>query len=107
MISLWTPSTRRKTSWPWTCTAAPEPLPCRSPAAATVAAVEAYGPAVRDLRRNLEINKLDNVDVIGGDAVREFPDQDADVLVVDPPRAGLAPRRSTLSPARVLAMSPT
>lgn len=44
-----------------------------------VAAVEAYGPAVRDLRRNLEINKLDNVDVIGGDAVREFPDQDADV----------------------------
>lgn len=23
--------------------------------------------------------------------VREFPDQDADVLVVDPPRAGLAP----------------
>ena len=38
-----------------------------------VAAVEAYGPAVRDLRRNLEINKLDNVDVIGGDAVREFP----------------------------------
>ncbi len=35
-----------------------------------VAAVEAYGPAVRDLRRNLEINKLDNVDVIGGDAVR-------------------------------------
>ncbi len=56
-----------------------------------VAAVEAYGPAVRDLRRNLEINNLNNVDVIGGDAVREFPDQDADVLVVDPPRAGLAP----------------
>lgn len=56
-----------------------------------VAAVEAYGPAVRDLRRNLEINKLDNVDVIGGDAVREFPDEDADVLLVDPPRAGLAP----------------
>ena len=56
-----------------------------------VAAVEAYGPAVRDLRRNLEINHLDNVDVIGGDAVREFPDEDADVLVVDPPRAGLAP----------------
>ena len=46
---------------------------------------------MRDLRRNLEINKLDNVDVIGGDAVREFPDQDADILVVDPPRAGLAP----------------
>lgn len=56
-----------------------------------VAAVESYGPAVRDLRRNLEIARLDNVDVIGGDAVREFPDEDADVLVVDPPRAGLAP----------------
>ena len=55
-----------------------------------IAAVEAYGPAVRDLRRNLEIARLDNVDVIGGDAVREFPDEDADVLVVDPPRAGLA-----------------
>lgn len=70
-----------------------------------VAAVEAYGPAVRDLRRNLEINKLDNVDVIGGDAVREFPDQDADILVVDPPRAGLAPEAIGLSPARVPAMS--
>ena len=56
-----------------------------------VSAVESYGPAVRDLRRNLEIAHLDNVDVIGGDAVREFPDEDADVLVVDPPRAGLAP----------------
>ena len=55
-----------------------------------VAAVESYGPAVRDLRRNLERAQLGNVDVIGGDAVREFPDQDADVLVVDPPRAGLA-----------------
>ncbi len=56
-----------------------------------VSAVESYGPAVRDLRRNLERAGLDNVDVIGGDAVREFPDADADVLVVDPPRAGLAP----------------
>lgn len=56
-----------------------------------VSAVESYGPAVRDLRRNLDIANLANVDVIGGDAVREFPDEDADVLVVDPPRAGLAP----------------
>lgn len=56
-----------------------------------VSAVESYGPAVRDLRRNLDIANLTNVDVIGGDAVREFPDEDADVLVVDPPRAGLAP----------------
>ena len=63
------------------------PLARRS---AYVAAVEAYGPAVRDLRNNLEYAHLDNVDVIGGDAAREFPDEDADVLVVDPPRAGLA-----------------
>ena len=54
-----------------------------------VYAVEAYGPAVRDLRRNLESANITNVDAIGGDAVREFPDDDADVLVVDPPRAGL------------------
>ena len=55
-----------------------------------VAAVEAYGPAVRDLRHNIDAANLSNVDIIGGDAVKEFPDQDADVLVVDPPRAGLA-----------------
>ncbi len=58
---------------------------------AYVSAVESYGPAVRDLRRNLERNNLDNVDAIGGDAGREFPYTDADVIVVDPPRAGLAP----------------
>ena len=56
-----------------------------------VSAVESYGPAVRDLRRNLEDAGLSNVDAIGGDAGRSFPDTDADVIVVDPPRAGLAP----------------
>ncbi len=55
-----------------------------------VSAVESYGPAVRDLRRNLDAARLDNVDPIGGDAGLEFPDTDADVIVVDPPRAGLA-----------------
>ena len=71
-----------------------------------VAAVESYGPAVRDLRRNLETARLDNVDVIGGDAVREFPDEEADLLVVDPPRAGLAPEAIDLiasTPARAVA----
>ena len=58
--------------------------------AAFVSAVESYGPAVRDLRRNLERTNLENVDAQGGDAGREFPDTDADVIVVDPPRAGLA-----------------
>ena len=55
---------------------------------AWVDAVESYGPAVRDLRRNLDAANLTNVDAIGGDAAREFP-EDADVIVVDPPRAGL------------------
>lgn len=59
--------------------------------AAGVLAVESYGPAVRDLRRNVELAGLDNVDVTGGDAAREMPEEPADVVVVDPPRAGLAP----------------
>ncbi len=38
------------------------PLPRRlAKRAGFVSAVEAYGPAVRDLRRNLELSKLDNV----------------------------------------------
>lgn len=71
-----------------------------------VSAVESYGPAVRDLRRNLESAGLNNVDPIGGDAGREFPDTDADVIVVDPPRAGLAEdvvRRLSEQPTRAIA----
>lgn len=71
-----------------------------------VSAVESYGPAVRDLRRNLERAHLDNVDAVGGDAGREFPDTDADVIVVDPPRAGLAEevvRQLCEQPARAIA----
>ena len=71
-----------------------------------VSSVESYGPAVRDLRRNLESARLDNVDPIGGDAGLEFPDTDADVIVVDPPRAGLAEdvvRKLSDQPARAIA----
>ena len=71
-----------------------------------VSAVESYGPAVRDLRRNLDHAHLDNVDAVGGDAGREFPDTDADVIVVDPPRAGLAEdvvRQLCEQPARAIA----
>ncbi len=71
-----------------------------------VSAVESYGPAVRDLRRNLDEARLDNVDPIGGDAGLEFPDTDADVIVVDPPRAGLAEdvvRKLSDQPARAIA----
>ena len=71
-----------------------------------VSAVESYGPAIRDLRRNLENAGLENVDAIGGDAGRSFPDTEADVIVVDPPRAGLAPEvidRLSKQPARAIA----
>lgn len=53
-------------------------------------AIESYGPAVRDLRRNLDASQL-WADVIGGDAAREIADAGhVDIAVVDPPRAGLA-----------------
>ena len=55
-----------------------------------VEAVEAFGPAVRDLRANLEAADLENVEAIGGDAAREMPCDPADLIVCDPPRAGLS-----------------
>lgn len=59
--------------------------------AAEVVAVESYGPAVRDLRRNLEENQL-WAEVVGGDAAREIGSLGHfDTVVVDPPRSGLAP----------------
>ena len=73
---------------------------------AWVSAVESYGPAVRDLRRNLDAAGLNNVEPIGGDAGREFPDGQADIIVVDPPRAGLAPdvvKKLSAQPARAIA----
>ncbi|WP_235815037.1 23S rRNA (uracil(1939)-C(5))-methyltransferase RlmD [Olsenella massiliensis] len=73
---------------------------------AAVDAVESYGPAVRDLRRNLELAGLDNVEAIGGDAGREFPDSKADLIVVDPPRAGLdedVVTKLSKQPARAIA----
>ncbi len=71
-----------------------------------VSAVESYGPAVRDLRRNLDGAQIANVDPIGGDAGREFPDTQADVIVVDPPRAGLSAdvvTQLSAQPARAIA----
>lgn len=57
--------------------------------AGEVAAVEAAGSAVRDLRRNLESNAL-GADVVGGDAGREISGLGRfDLVVVDPPRSGL------------------
>jgi 23S rRNA (uracil1939-C5)-methyltransferase len=71
-----------------------------------VDAVESYGPAVRDLRRNLDAASASNVEAIGGDADQEFPEDEADVVVVDPPRAGLAEgvvERLCAQPARAIA----
>ncbi len=52
---------------------------------------ETYGPGSWDLRRNLELARLDNVDAMGWGSTGGRPDTDADVIIVDPPRAGLAP----------------
>ncbi len=71
-----------------------------------VSAVESSGPAVRDLARNLEHSGLTNVDAVGGDAGREFPETDADIIVVDPPRAGLSAevvQQLSNQPARAIA----
>jgi 23S rRNA (uracil1939-C5)-methyltransferase len=56
-----------------------------------VEAVESAGSSVRDLRRNLESSGIMNVGVTGGDVALEPPDETPDLVVVDPPRAGLAP----------------
>lgn len=73
-----------------------------------VVAVESYGPAVRDLQRNLAKSGLDDrVEAICDDAARQLDClEDADVVIVDPPRAGL--ERSVVealsdSPARSVA----
>jgi len=62
-----------------------------SAVAGEVLAIESAGSAVRDLRRNLDDAGL-YADVIGGDAARELSSiGTADGLLIDPPRAGLAP----------------
>jgi len=56
---------------------------------ADVLAAESSGHAIRDLRRNLDENGLD-AEVLPGDIARtaaDFPD--LDIVVLDPPRAGL------------------
>ena len=46
---------------------------------------------MRDLRRNLASSGISNAEAIGGDAAIESPEEEPDLIVVDPPRAGLAP----------------
>ncbi|NPD32151.1 23S rRNA (uracil(1939)-C(5))-methyltransferase RlmD [Eggerthellaceae bacterium zg-997] len=78
-------------------------------AGADVVAVEAASSSVRDLRFNADLNGV-FVDVLGGDAARELEGLgDLDALVVDPPRAGLAPEVPALiakaAPLRVVYVS--
>ena len=56
-----------------------------------VYAVESASSSVRDLRRNLASSGISNAEAIGGDAAIESPEEEPDLIVVDPPRAGLAP----------------
>ena len=56
-----------------------------------VIAIESFGPAVRDLKKNIEDHHLDDkVECIGDDAARQLDVLDeVDAILVDPPRAGL------------------
>ena len=90
------------------CGAGTFTLPLARAAQGGVIAIESYGPAVRDLKQNLEHAGLaDMVEAIGDDAARQLDClEDADAIVVDPPRAGL--ERSVIaavceSPARAVA----
>lgn len=74
------------------CGAGTFTLPLSRAATGGVMAVESYGPAVRDLKHNVEHAGASGlVECIGDDAalVADVV-EDADVVVVDPPRAGLA-----------------
>ena len=74
----------------------------------SVIAIESYGPAVRDLNRNLANQHLEDVvEAVGDDAERQLDVvEDVDVVVVDPPRAGLdrsVVEALSASPARTVA----
>jgi 23S rRNA (uracil-5-)-methyltransferase RumA len=61
-----------------------------------VLAVEIHGPSVELARRNVHMNGLDDkIELIEADvAALEAPQHRGDVVVVDPPRAGLGPKVS-------------
>jgi len=78
--------------------------------AGLVVSVESYPPAVTDAEMNLA--DLENVDIIEGSAevvLPDWPDEPLDVVVVDPPRAGLSldvgDALAALSPARIVYVS--
>ncbi len=76
--------------------------------------VEVVEDAVRDARRNAEINGVDNVEFIAGEAEKVIPDMygrgvKADVVVVDPPRKGcdeaLLKTLADMEPKRIVYVS--
>lgn len=76
---------------------------------ADVVAVEVAGSSIRDLRRNAEVNNVE-LEAICGDTAVELPELgELDVLVVDPPRSGLAKgvvgQIAAAAPARVAYVS--
>jgi 23S rRNA (uracil1939-C5)-methyltransferase len=60
-------------------------------AARHVYGVEAVAEAVQDARRNAEINGIENVSFIEGEAGRGLTEHPPDVIVLDPPRKGCEP----------------
>lgn len=74
------------------CGAGTFTIPLASRCSETLA-IESYGPAVKDLNRNLEMHHLDGfVDTVCDETERQLDSlEDVDVVVVDPPRAGLHP----------------
>lgn len=71
-----------------------------------VVGVEAQGMSIQDLKRHIKRGKYHNIEAICGDANREFPRLKADLVVVDPPRAGLEAQvieKLSDQPARAIA----
>ncbi len=59
-----------------------------------VVGVELNAEAITNAKKNAEINSVENVQFLVGDATKILPElsKEVDVLVVDPPRAGLNPK---------------
>lgn len=71
-----------------------------------VVGVEAQGTSIQDLKRHIKRGNYRNIEAICGDANREFPHVKADLIVVDPPRAGLEAEvvdKLSQQPARAIA----
>ncbi|MFH1469260.1 MAG: 23S rRNA (uracil(1939)-C(5))-methyltransferase RlmD [Pseudomonadota bacterium] len=63
-----------------------------APAFAEVVGVEIHAPAVESAARNAEVNGIAHARFLAGEVERVALELDGDVVVVDPPRAGLHPR---------------